>query len=36
MSAPSPGNHTGFAVVGAMLLSWACGGGSHPKARFAP
>jgi hypothetical protein len=30
--APSPSNYTGLAVVGAMLLSWGCGGES-PEAQ---
>ena len=30
-SAPSQRNCTGFAVAGAMLLTWACGGGESPE-----
>ena len=31
--APSPSNYTGLAIVGAMLLSWGCGGGESPEAQ---
>jgi hypothetical protein len=33
MSAPSQHNRTGFAVAGAMLLAWACGGAQSPESQ---
>ena len=33
MSAPSQRNRTGFAVAGAMLLAWACGGAQSPESQ---